>query len=91
MQHMVVQGCVSEHVWEALTPKNYAIPTHPLNLEWLARRIKSFKAKHSGSLKTPALTPKFRLVQNSTPERGYFELTEYAGYLNMEIIKWSVC
>ena len=34
---------------------------------WLARRITSFKANHSGSLKTPTLTTKFRLVQNSTP------------------------
>ena len=65
-QKILDQGRNSEHVWEALTPKNRENPRHPLT--WLARRITSFKANHSGNLKTPTLTPKFRLVQNYTPE-----------------------
>ena len=47
-----------EHVWKALTPKNHDIPRQTLNLDWLARGITSFKANHSGSLKTLTLTPK---------------------------------
>ena len=50
----IVQRWNSECVWEALTPKRHDIPRHP--------RIMLFKANHSGSLKTPKLTPKFRLV-----------------------------